>query len=60
MKNQTTADVQHYYETSDDELARRYIKDERFLSLEYCKAALDHQTADRAAATTTFGLKRGL
>ena len=36
-------DVQRYYESSDDELARRYIKDERFLSAEYCKAALDHR-----------------
>src|SRR5438093_9286758 len=38
-----TQDVQHYYESSDDELARRYIKDEHFLSVEYCKAALDHR-----------------
>jgi len=43
VKNQTTADIRRYYETSDDELARRYIKDERFLSAEYCKAALDHR-----------------
>jgi ubiquinone/menaquinone biosynthesis C-methylase UbiE len=43
VKNQTTADVQRYYESSDDELARRYIKDERFLSVEYCRAALDHR-----------------
>ena len=39
----TTHDVQRYYELSDDELARRYIKDEQFLSAEYCKAALDHR-----------------
>jgi ubiquinone/menaquinone biosynthesis C-methylase UbiE len=38
-----TGDVQRYYEQSDDELARRYIKDEPFLSAEYCKAALDHR-----------------
>src|SRR5260370_33622867 len=40
----TTPDkVRHYYESSNDELARRYIKDERFLSADYCKAALDHR-----------------
>jgi ubiquinone/menaquinone biosynthesis C-methylase UbiE len=39
----TTRDVRHYYESSDNELARRYIKGERFLSAEYCKAALDHR-----------------
>jgi ubiquinone/menaquinone biosynthesis C-methylase UbiE len=39
----STQDVQHYYESSDDELARRYIKDERFLSAEYCRAALEHR-----------------
>lgn len=38
-----TRDVRDYYESSDDELARRYIKDEQFLSPEYCKAALDHR-----------------
>lgn len=36
-------DVQRYYQSSDDELARRYIKDQPFLSPEYCKAALDHR-----------------
>jgi SAM-dependent methyltransferase len=43
LKNQTATDVQHYYESSDDELARRYVKSEPFLSPEYCKAALDHR-----------------
>ena len=46
MKNQTStasADIQRYYESSDDELARRYIKGEHFLSPEYCQAALDHR-----------------
>lgn len=38
-----TGDVRTYYESSDDELARRYIKDEPFLSAEYCRAALDHR-----------------
>jgi SAM-dependent methyltransferase len=36
-------DVQRYYEESDDELARRYIKDEQFLSRAYCEAALAHR-----------------
>ena len=35
--------VQRYYESSDTELARRYIKDEPFLSREYCEAALRHR-----------------
>lgn len=36
-------DVQQYYQTSDDELAQRYIKDHSFLSREYCEAALAHR-----------------
>jgi SAM-dependent methyltransferase len=36
-------DVQRYYELSDNELARRYIKDLPFLSREYCEAALRHR-----------------
>lgn len=39
----TDPNVQHYYESSDDELAQRYIKDEEFLSPEYCAAALSHR-----------------
>jgi ubiquinone/menaquinone biosynthesis C-methylase UbiE len=35
--------VQNYYELSDNELARRYIKDQTFLSKEYCEAALNHR-----------------
>jgi SAM-dependent methyltransferase len=35
--------VQRYYEFSDNELARRYIKDEPFLSRAYCEAALRHR-----------------
>jgi ubiquinone/menaquinone biosynthesis C-methylase UbiE len=38
-----TDDVQRYYELSDDELARRYVKGEPFLSPEYCQAALEHR-----------------
>jgi len=37
------SDVQGYYELSDNELARRYIKDLPFLSREYCEAALRHR-----------------
>lgn len=36
-------EVQQYYESSDSELARRYIKDLPFLSREYCEAALKHR-----------------
>lgn len=36
-------DVQQYYELSDDELARRYVKGEPFLSKAYCEAALAHR-----------------
>jgi SAM-dependent methyltransferase len=36
-------DVQRYYQSSDDELAQRYVKDRPFLSAEYCRAALDHR-----------------
>ncbi len=36
-------DVQRYYELSDTELARRYIRDLPFLSREYCEAALGHR-----------------
>ena len=36
-------DVQRYYQNSDDELARRYVKDEEFLSRAYCDAALKHR-----------------
>lgn len=35
--------VQHYYEASDEELAQRYVRDEPFLSPEYCAAALNHR-----------------
>lgn len=36
-------EVQRYYQHSDDELARRYIKDREFLSRAYCEAALAHR-----------------
>lgn len=36
-------DVQSYYQHSDNELARRYIKDEEFLTRAYCEAALAHR-----------------
>lgn len=36
-------EVQRYYQESDDELARRYVKDLVFLSREYCEAALAHR-----------------
>lgn len=36
-------EVRRYYQESDDELARRYVKDEAFLSREYCEAALAHR-----------------
>ena len=35
--------VERYYELSDDELARRYVKGETFLSRPYCEAALRHR-----------------
>ena len=35
--------VRDYYELSDNELARRYVKDLPFLSPEYCQAALAHR-----------------
>ena len=35
--------AQHYYQTSDQELAQRYIKGKTFLSREYCEAALEHR-----------------
>ncbi len=38
-----TPSVQGYYQHSDDELAQRYIKGEKFLSPEYCAAALSHR-----------------
>lgn len=37
--------IQAYYESSDDELARRYVKDVPFLSTEYCERALAHRYA---------------
>jgi SAM-dependent methyltransferase len=40
---QTAADIRHYYESSDEELAQRYVKTEQFLSEEYCLAALRHR-----------------
>ena len=43
MKQQIATDVQHYYESSDDELAQRYVKNEPFLSPEYCRTALEHR-----------------
>lgn len=43
MNNQAALDVQRYYEQSDDELARRYIRTEPFLSPQYCRAALEHR-----------------
>jgi ubiquinone/menaquinone biosynthesis C-methylase UbiE len=36
-------EVQKYYQFSDNELARRYIKEHNFLSIEYCNAALEHR-----------------
>jgi len=42
-KETDRSQVQHYYQTSDDELAQRYIKDEPFLSRAYCEAALKHR-----------------
>ena len=41
----TQSPVQRYYQHSDDELARRYIKDQDFLSRAYCEAALAHRYA---------------
>ena len=38
-----TLHVQQYYQQSDDELARRYIKDVPFLSRDYCQQALEHR-----------------
>jgi SAM-dependent methyltransferase len=37
------SEVRRYYEQSDDELARRYVKGEKFLSRTYCEAALKHR-----------------
>jgi SAM-dependent methyltransferase len=45
VKKQTGTDVQRYYQSSDDELAHRYIKNEQFLSPAYCEAALAHRYA---------------
>ena len=39
----TRNEVERYYETSDQELAQRYIQDKPFLSREYCEAALSHR-----------------
>jgi len=36
-------DVSKYYELSENELARRYVKSIPFLSREYCQAALKHR-----------------
>jgi SAM-dependent methyltransferase len=36
-------EAERYYETSDQELAQRYIQDKPFLSREYCEAALAHR-----------------
>ena len=36
-------EVQSYYQHSDDELARRYVKDQEFLTRAYCEAALKHR-----------------
>ena len=36
-------EIQRYYGTSDNELGRRYIKDEAFVSKAYCEAALRHR-----------------
>ena len=41
----TRDEVERYYETSDQELAQRYIQDKPFLSREYCEAALAHRYA---------------
>ena len=35
--------AQEYYQNSEQELAQRYIKDQEFLSREYCEAALKHR-----------------
>jgi ubiquinone/menaquinone biosynthesis C-methylase UbiE len=35
--------AQDYYQNSEQELAQRYIKDQEFLSREYCEAALKHR-----------------
>lgn len=40
-----TNHVSDYYQSSDNELARRYIRDLPFLSREYCEAALAHRYA---------------
>ena len=39
------SDVQQYYQTSDAELAQRYIRDVPFLTREYCERALAHRYA---------------
>lgn len=39
----TRNEAERYYETSDQELAQRYIQDKPFLSREYCEAALAHR-----------------
>jgi ubiquinone/menaquinone biosynthesis C-methylase UbiE len=39
----TLNDVQQYYQHSNEELAQRYVKDQEFLSPEYCAAALRHR-----------------
>ncbi len=42
-KNTDSTHAQQYYQSSDQELAQRYIKGKAFLSREYCEAALAHR-----------------
>jgi ubiquinone/menaquinone biosynthesis C-methylase UbiE len=44
-KDTDSSHARQYYQTSDQELAQRYVKGKTFLSREYCEAALEHRYA---------------